>query len=157
MIAKLTSGALMMILTLLCGCGREQPYPHVVSFQAGITEFENGDTIEISEVRGTKGTFEVSGTYVVRGRYTLQSRDEASLALYVTAPRPGPSTEVAPSQKIAVKKGSDNFELIATFNSDGWPHLSFYPASGGKPFGSLYFGSEQWLRSKPFGQQEKSP
>jgi len=61
---------------------------HNVSFQTGQTQFQGGDSITITEVRGTSDTIQVGGTYQVKGTYHLASHDQATLALSVTAIRP---------------------------------------------------------------------
>src|SRR6185503_1599137 len=66
-------------------------FPHLVQFEVGDTEFALGDQITITEVRGTMATFVTNETYYVAGTYTLSSRDEAELSLFVTVPNSGPS------------------------------------------------------------------
>ena len=144
--------------TILLALSKLQQYygfPHVLPFQIGLKEFENGDTIEILDIRGTKETFELGETYTVRGTYTLQSHDEATLAYFIST-RENVTTRIGPSQRIKIEKGTGTFELRNTFQAAGWPHISFYPAPNtpnGSSFGGVYFGSGEWLRIKPFGWQ----
>ena len=119
-------------------------YPHELAIETGHTEFAEGDKIEITEVRGTSPDLTLGGTYVVKGRYTLSSRDQAKLAMFVTATKPGEGrTVIRSGQQIVVHRGSGEFELIKTLEtSAGFPHISFYPADGGASFGGVYFGQE---------------
>jgi len=47
-------------------------FPHVLPFEIGATEFENGDAIEILEIRSTKEAFAPGRTYAERDTYTHQ-------------------------------------------------------------------------------------
>ncbi len=67
-------------------------FPNTIPFKIGFAKFNNGDSIEILEIRGAKAPFEVGATYLVRGAYTLASRDRASIALYVTPKQRNPPT-----------------------------------------------------------------
>jgi hypothetical protein len=126
------------------GAAALDAYPHKVMFiSTGLTHFEPGDRIEITEVRGRKATLEQGGTYLIKGRYTLASRDEAVVGVSIataTDPREG-RTIVHPGQQTKVQRGSGEFALVKTVEtSGGWPHVSFSPAEGGSSFGNIYFG-----------------
>jgi beta-lactamase regulating signal transducer with metallopeptidase domain len=117
-------------------------FPHTVPFEQGATQFANGDTITILEIRGTADTFAPNNSYQIKGRYTLASHDRATLAAYVTAidaeNGTGPSLQI---QTTVVDRGSGTFTLILPMSCRGWPHVSFYPADGGSDFGGNYFGT----------------
>ena len=121
-----------------------------IPVKIGATKLTEGDHLEILEVLGAKTSFEVGGTYLVRGAYTLASRDEASLALYVSQRDHDPKVRTSGSEHVTLKKGSGTFEVSVTFGYEGWPHISLYPAAGGQSFGMAYFGEAEWLRTKPF-------
>lgn len=128
----------------------EEQLPNSVPFELGKTQFAPGDSITIQTVRGTAGGFRTNETYCVEGTYTLSSRDEAELALFVTT-RQDIRTRIDPRQKLHVKKGTGSFRLIQTMAAEGYPHVSFYPAASGNAFGGIYFGQGNWLWA------EKSP
>jgi len=130
--------------------GHENEFPYALSFELGEAEFAPGDGVTIQEVRGTKANIVKGGTYLVVGRYTLRSRDEASLGFYVTTTNGGPSAS-DPRQLVRVSKGSAAFRLIAPIEQDGYPHITFYPVPSGSGFGGVYFGQGDWvLRKKGF-------
>jgi hypothetical protein len=128
-----------------------------VTFELGDTEFAPGDSITIQTVRGSQPSLAVGGTYAVSGRYTLESTPDADLSLFVTTTNSTP-TAIDPGQTVRVQKGSGEFTLIKALTEQGYPHLSFYPASGGSSFGGVYFGSGQSvLRQKRFSYFDASP
>ncbi len=123
------------------------PFPHTVKFEPGETRFDNGDVITIDEVDGTAATFTPGNIYWIKGTYTLASRDEATLAAYVTAA----DSQDARSYSFDVqtrdcKRGSGKFTLLLPMSYRGWPHVSFYPAAGGQSFGGTYFGTGDSVR-----------
>ena len=119
-------------------------FSHPVSFEIGDIEFAAGDHIAIKEVRGTAPTLGTNHTYSVTGTYTLSSRDEAELALFLTVPNSG-RTRVDPKQTVRITKGSGTFHLVKTMHAQGYPHVSFYPVPSGNSFGGVYFGQGPWL------------
>jgi hypothetical protein len=155
----------VLCAALLCGCsmaGRSQDgeaskFPHVVAFEIGDGEFVARDDISIHSVRGTQPGFAVGASYCVRGEYTLASKAEAELSLFVTTTNSAP-TEVEPRQTVRVQKGSGPFTLVIKLSQPGFPHLTFYPAAGGNGFGGVYFGAGSWLlRQKGFSYAETHP
>jgi beta-lactamase regulating signal transducer with metallopeptidase domain len=54
-------------------------FPYAVKFEQGATRFQDGDKINILEVRGTSDRFTEGNIYWIRGTYTLASRDRAIL------------------------------------------------------------------------------
>ena len=59
-------------------------FPFAISFELGATQFQSGDRITITEVRGTSSDMQ-SGICRISGTYTLASHDKATLAASVTA------------------------------------------------------------------------
>ncbi|HZZ56385.1 MAG TPA: hypothetical protein VFE31_01045 [Opitutaceae bacterium] len=138
-------------LVLCAGC-RPSPsssaFPYPIPFQTGSAEFQPGDGIAIESVTGTRPALESGGSYCVTGTYALASRDEASLALFETLTR-RIVEPFDPRQEIRVIRGAGRFRLIIAVPEKGYLHVSFYPRSGGRSFGKLYFGQGDWLLREP--------
>ena len=129
---------------------------HTVHFELGKTQFDSGDSITIQEIHGTSDAIEVGGTYSVDGTYTLNSRDEAELALHTTTISNSGSTPVASSQHVQIKKGTGTFHLVKTMGQDGYLHVSFYPLPSGSSFGGgLFRAGKPVLRDE--SQSSPSP
>jgi hypothetical protein len=129
---------------------------HMVRYEIGDTEFAEGDSITIEEIRGTSPTIVTGGTYAVSGRYTLSSADEADLSLFATTTDPSPKP-VDAQQTIRVKRGTGTFRVVKTIAEPGYLHLTYYPAAGGSGFGGVYFGQGQWvLRDKHFSYRTQA-
>jgi hypothetical protein len=122
-------------------------FPYAVPFELGDAEFGPGDSITISEVRGTRDLITTNETYCVSGTYTLASRDKARLAFFATTRNSGP-TPVDPRQTTEITKGTGSFRLVKTMDTDGYLHLSFYPHGSGSDFGGVYFGQGEWVLRK---------
>ncbi len=122
----------------------EKEFPYAVAFETGRTQFRAGDSIIIQSVRGTAATFQTNEMYCVEGTYTLASRDEAELCLFLTS-KSEVQTKMDPRQVQRVKRGSGTFRLIIALPIEGNPHVSFYPVPGGGDFGGVYFGKGNWL------------
>jgi beta-lactamase regulating signal transducer with metallopeptidase domain len=118
-----------------------------IPFELGEAEFEAGDSVTIEQVFCSNEKLATGEIFVVRGTYTLTSRDAAEVALFITAPSPQ-GTPISPHQRARIAKGTGRFELRTTF-TNGSPHVSFYPAGGGSGFGGVYFGQGEFvLKSK---------
>ena len=116
-----------------------------VDFVLGETNLANGDLIEIQTVTTSGTGFEVGATVTVKGSYTLNSEDVASLAFYSTqlpGEKPTP-TLVQPSQKMKVKRGKHTFTLSKVIGSLGSPHVSFYHPTTGQGMGGVYFSQKE--------------
>jgi len=111
-----------------------------VSFVRGPARFKAGDAITIQKVQATSPKVEDGDTVVVRGRYDLQSRDQASLSLFLTRTNGEGGERIEPAQTIAVTRGSGEFALICDVRHAGALHVSFYGIPDGRPFGGVYFG-----------------
>lgn len=130
-------------------------FPYAVPFELGDAEFAPGDSITITELRGTRDTITTNESYCVSGTYTLASADEGKLAFFATTHNSGP-TPIDPRQTVHVVKGSGTFRLIKTVDTDGYLHLSFYPAGSGSDLGGVYFGQGDWvLRKKGWHSSHK--
>ncbi|MGA2864072.1 MAG: hypothetical protein ABSF95_06245 [Verrucomicrobiota bacterium] len=140
----LAAGLASWTATAWTATGRaDDEFPLVVPFYLGKAHFAPGDNITIESVRGTAAEFKTNETYCVEGVYTLNSADEADLALFVTARQDAPS-KIDPRQRVRIKKGSGSFRLVETMAVQGYPHVSFYPLPAG-PGGGIYFGMGAWL------------
>jgi beta-lactamase regulating signal transducer with metallopeptidase domain len=117
-------------------------FPYSVRFEQGKTEFSAGDTITVTEIRGTAETFAPGNIYWIKGKYTLASHDGAMMAAFVSAMDAangrGPYLKVQTTQ---VERGHGSFTLFLPMSYRGSPHVSFYPAKGGSAFGGVYFGT----------------
>jgi hypothetical protein len=115
-----------------------------VEYTVGPSAFLPGDLIEVESVEASDDDFEKGDTVVVRGRYRLDSHEEAALLFTVSSRNAGriPNT---PEQRLSLQRGSGTFELRLKLPADGYSELGFYPAGGGTCFGSLYFGTEEQM------------
>jgi beta-lactamase regulating signal transducer with metallopeptidase domain len=104
-----------------------------INFEITSWKFQNGDSIEITDLSGPAGVIRPGQTYTVSGRYTLRSHDYASLHVYAT------NGEVQSSQGPSIKRGESQFTRTFTLLKEGDLHLSFYPVDGGESFGGVYF------------------
>jgi len=108
-----------------------------IGFKITSSKFQNGDSIEITDLYGSAGVIKPGETYIVSGRYTLKSHDDAALHVYAT------NGEVQSSQGPSIKRGEGRFTRTFTLLKEGDLHLSFYPARGGDSFGGVYFAQRQ--------------
>jgi beta-lactamase regulating signal transducer with metallopeptidase domain/outer membrane lipoprotein-sorting protein len=104
-----------------------------IDFKITGTKFLNGDSITIADLSGPAGVIRPGQTYVVSGRYTLKTHDDALLYIYAT------NGETQSSQGPSIKQGEGQFTRTFTLLKEGDLHLSFYPLGGGESFGGVYF------------------
>lgn len=126
-----------------------------VDYTVGPSAFLPGDFIKVESVEASDDDFEKGDTVVIRGRYRLESHEEASILFTMTSNERKriPNT---PEQWLRIRRGSGAFELRLRLPTDGYPHLGFYPKGGGTGFGSLYFGTEgQMDEIKDWNLQER--
>jgi hypothetical protein len=115
-------------------------FPAAVAFRVGTQELPAGDSITITEVRGTRDRLEVGGIYWVRGHYTLNSADAGTLQFNVTATEPGEGcTEGNPHGLQTIARGSGSFELATRMVYVGRPHVWF----DGQSARGVYFDNAQ--------------
>lgn len=155
---KATDENRTVILKALNRLQYQYNFPKSIEFETGGSSFQIGDSIEIENVLGSTEEFQVGNTYLVKGRYKLDSRDTATISVFVTATGEGEGhTGISPEQQAHVKKGMGTFELSITIPYKGWPHVSFYPNDGGNGFGGVYFGNGEWLLKEiPWSKQSIS-
>jgi beta-lactamase regulating signal transducer with metallopeptidase domain len=121
---------------------------HVVHFKLGQSQFPQGDSITIQEIHGTADNITAGNLYEVKGTYTLNSADKATLAAFTTVSANDPQNkqfEHVPTQKtqtVTVEKGHGKFTLLFYMWQNGAPHVSFYPAGGGGDIGGVYFETD---------------
>jgi hypothetical protein len=101
--------------------------------------FAWGDAIEITELWATSRQMKVGDEVVVRGRYRLQSRESARLALSLTASESGVWLRRSSTQSEMVERGTGEFDLSCEIQAAGRLHVSFYPDGFGSSFGGVYF------------------
>jgi beta-lactamase regulating signal transducer with metallopeptidase domain len=126
----------------------EPKFPHDIKFQLGQAGFEPGDEIKITSVSSTGPNLGVGHTIRVQGTYTLASRPDALLMLFLTADSPtvGATAPTADTQRQPITKGHGTFSLVLPISAAGSPHVSFYPTNG-SAFGGVYFS--QTTTSQP--------
>ncbi len=130
-------------------------FPFMVPFEQGVTRFDKGDNIKIVEIRGTAETFVPGNLYVIKGTYTLTSREKASICAFTTAAEAKDGVSVPLKvQSVVVDKGHGRFTLFLPMKYRGWPHVSFYPTPGGEGFGGNYFGTGESVLKRWWGEKE---
>ncbi len=118
-----------------------------VSYVQGPLFFREGDSITITKLLASSPEFQVGDTVQVTGRYTLASKPQARLCLYVTATsRDSGATPNVPEQEMKALQGAGDFVLSETIREEGRLHLTFYDSETGHPFGGFYFGTEQQMQ-----------
>jgi hypothetical protein len=130
-------------------------FPYTVKFEQGATQFADGDKITIHEIRGTTEAFEPGNIYVIKGMYTLNSHDRATLSAFTTAAESKDGTgPIWAVQTTKINRGTGTFTLFLPMSCRGWPHVSFYPADNGEGFGGNYFGTGDSTLRKWWGTKE---
>lgn len=111
-----------------------------IGFTTSRAAFENGDSIAVQEVRASSANLTPGVTFLVRGTYTLSSRDSAILSISLTTTEPVgvPSQSTARRQ---ISRGTGTFEMEYTIQFAGTVYLALTPATGGgNSFGRIYVG-----------------
>jgi hypothetical protein len=101
-----------------------------VPFKVADPRAPRDDRIEITELWGTRPLIEVGGEYLVVGRYTLQSLEEARVVFNLTAenwPNSGPDMDL---QRTTVEKGEGTFALVQSMRGPGRFHVSMNSFGG---------------------------
>jgi hypothetical protein len=107
-----------------------------VSITTSRVQFEAGDAITIREVLATSPTLGIGDTVLVRGDYTLRTRERARLQMFTTSS----TVSSIPAVSRDVAAGAGSFELQYTITVVGLLRLTFYNAAPpGESFGSLFF------------------
>jgi hypothetical protein len=115
-----------LVGALLAASSSAIPPTKEVSFKLGPTYFRDGDSVRIASVTSTSPNLEPGDTVIVTGKYRLQSRDKATLALYLTQTKSTEIEETAPAQKCVAKRGWHEFTSVITVKHRGLLHLTFY-------------------------------
>jgi tRNA A-37 threonylcarbamoyl transferase component Bud32 len=126
--------ATLMIMPMIMSSGESRAAimrEETKSDYIGQTDFPHGDSIEITSVDRSPNWI------AVKGHYNLVSRDQATLALYITSTNLS-MTEAA-AQHMSISKGRGDFALIHSHLVPGLPHLAMY--DHGDNFADLYFGT----------------
>lgn len=108
-----------------------------VRAEIGDGDLQAGDTVKIDRVLCTSPTLKPGEVCIIRGTYTLASREAADLSFYITSSKYAGPTPVDRRQIVSVTRGTGTFELRHVL-TEGYPHLSFY--AGGGSIGGVYFG-----------------
>ena len=135
---------------LASSCAAAGPAPTMRGFAVSRTEFHDGDSLVLDEVRGTHDAFVQGGVYRVRGRYTLASAERAHLALTTTNGRSDGEKEMD------VERGSGTFDFTFGMVELGYPHLWMAPPEGGSAFCHLWFGTGPETSFQPGWEHEGS-
>ncbi|MGE3637119.1 MAG: hypothetical protein AB7G28_01080 [Pirellulales bacterium] len=129
-----------------------------VAFIEGATRFAAGDSIEITKVRGSAAEFTPGNYYSIQGKYTLASRDRAELSALISAKHSTDGTNpIRQVQTLMIfERGSGEFTLLLPMSHEGWPHVGFYPADGGKSFGGVYFGTGETVLKTWWDEKDRT-
>jgi beta-lactamase regulating signal transducer with metallopeptidase domain len=118
---------------------------HRVRFAIDRTQFEEGDSITIDEIRGTADTIAEGNVYEITGFYKLTSQPKAILSTSFHRPASGTARsrgldDTQGPRKMDVERGEGRFRLILYMREEGTPRLSFY--GGGHAFAKVDFGNQ---------------
>ena len=115
-----------------------------IPFSTSRAQFETGDSITILEVLASSPSLQTGDFVVVKGEYRLQSRENAVIAVNITANESvGPQPVLTTSRK-QIAAGTGTFELECDIRYAGSLHVTFYAAtSPGNSFGGVYFATAQ--------------
>ena len=104
-----------------------------VSIATSRVQFETGDSITIREVFASSPAPVIGDVVLVRGDYTLQTRDRARISMFTT-------NGTSPTVNTEVSKGTGAFELQYTIALVGTLRLTWYnAAASGENFGGINF------------------
>jgi hypothetical protein len=121
-------------------------FSHSVPVSPGRAVLQPGDKIVIDAIHGSADSIAEGNVYQIDGRYTLSSKDAASLGVFVS-----PDTGQHPAVKnnsISITRGDGTFTVFVYVWHKGDPFISLY--SDGKAdnsFGAVYFnGIDPWAK-----------
>ena len=124
--------AALVLAALAAGCAGLADL-NSLPVETGPAEFAAGDSVTVTEIHGSNPTIVSGGSYRVRGRWTLASRDAADLAVWVK------DGQCAGNTSIPIARGSGEFDLTFMMMSKGHPVLSLRTPGTGDAFGFVYF------------------
>ena len=137
--------ALAMIFA--CTVNANEPIQRPASVELGPKAYRDGDVIQIAGVTSTSARLEQGDTVTVKGRVRVDSTADAKLCLYLTQTEGDGIEETDATQELVVKRGLTDFELTITIKHKGVLHLTLYRTTDGKPFGGVYFGTPEQMKS----------
>ena len=123
-------------------------FPHRIEFETRSAQRSEADTLEITELRGTRPKIERGGEYVLRGKYRLSSFEKGRVVFYETEGEgKGSYSYDVDLQYRRITKGEGTFELLHAMPLKGWFHVEL---EGEKGDGSIvicniYFGTGDTL------------
>jgi hypothetical protein len=117
-----------------------------IEYKIGPQLFREGDRIQIEAVEASSSEFKVGETVTVKGSYTLRSEKEGKISIFVTQNSGEGPSRISPEQQFHAKEGKGNFEVSIQIQHEGYLHISFYPAEGGRGFGGVYFGEAKQMK-----------
>src|SRR5262245_7934596 len=90
----------------------EDRFPYRIAFETRSAQRSDADTLEITELRGTRPKIERGGDYLLRGKYRLGSFETGRVVFYETEGEgPGTPTWDVDLQYRRITKGEGTFEL----------------------------------------------
>lgn len=128
-----------------------------VEFVTERPKFRSGDDITIQSVESTSPALAKGDIVLVKGRWQLQSADEAMLALSVSTTVGSGYSKVLPEQRQRIVKGSGTFALRCSINQTGRLHLYLYDPDGNETFGDLWLSAPGTSHLVNAGKETKHP
>ena len=125
----------------------DEPMQHPVVVELGPKAYRDGDVVQIDSILSTSPRLEQGDTVTVKGRVRLGSTSSARLCLYLTQTEGDGLEETDADQVVSVDRGTSKFELAITVKHRGLLHITLYDETTGKPFGGVYFGTKQQMKS----------
>jgi len=110
-------------LSSLAAVANDPQFPFAVSLGQGVSSFQNGDEVVLTDVHGTAADFKPGNDYKITGEYRLLSHPDATLSVSVVAPN-GNAPAATGRQLINIKKGIGKFSLILPYAIPGRAHIS---------------------------------
>src|SRR3954470_12231544 len=116
--------SLSLVLLLFTVC-LEAAVPQLspIPVNLGLQKFADGDSIVIREVLATSPRMDVGDTVVVRGRYVLQSQENANVGLSLTQTQDFEPTKISPAANAKAERGTGDFELTFQVVNVGCLHV----------------------------------
>jgi hypothetical protein len=136
-----------LAMILACTANANELTKRPVSFDLGPKAYRDGDVVQITGVTSTSARLEQGDTVTVKGRVRVDSTADARLCLYLTQTKGDGIEETDATQELVVKRGLTDFELTTTIKHKGVLHLTLYRTTDGKPFGGVYFGTPDQMKS----------
>ena len=149
---RTTIGAFVFIFFLLSyvvGCAHSTTpesmdrLPYVLKARVVRGDLGDADALSITSLHGDSKEYRAGATYMVRGQYRLQSREEAHLTQWCAngwvQAVDGDDANSQHGGSLRVTLGEGEFSFFFTVKEVGDLHISFYPVEGGESFGSLYY------------------